>query len=48
MGSPSSNAPTIDAAIGLTVTEIATRVGVVRPRAKAQRKKVSALPSRPR
>ena len=36
-GSCSNQAPTSDAVIGLTVTEIATRVGVVRSSAKAQR-----------
>ncbi len=36
-GSCSSIAPTSDAAIGLTVTEMATRVGVVRASANAQR-----------
>jgi hypothetical protein len=34
-GSPSNVAPTSEAATGLTVTEIATRVGVVRSSAKA-------------
>jgi hypothetical protein len=36
-GSSSNAAPTSDAVIGLTVTEIATRVGVVRSSANAHR-----------
>jgi hypothetical protein len=47
-GSCSRAAPISEAVIGLTVTEIATRVGVVRSSAKARRKNVSALPKAPR
>jgi hypothetical protein len=44
IGSPSRIAATIEAVTGLSVIALATRVGVVRARAKTQRKKVRAAP----
>ena len=46
--SPTSSAPTIAAATGFTAIDIATRVGVVRCNANAQRKNPNAPPNGPR
>src|SRR5205085_5197001 len=48
MGSPTSTAASSEAAIGLTVMVLATRVGVVMRSASTQRKNAAAPPSTPK